>query len=511
METIDTMQRIFIFAIGGTGARVLKSLTMLLASGVKADVPHPYEIVPILVDPHRSNKDLNRCIRLFELYRAIEQHLPGAPGFFSTPVQTLGQLTGDPTLMDSFYTALNEVSTSRFRDYIGFDSLDNDKEEKPNKHMLDFLFSGHSVNKHGDRINLLDIDMAIGFVGNPNIGSVVLNHFRESDEFLAFANNFQPTDRVLIISSIFGGTGAAGFPVILKNIRDAKNNPKITNKGDISQAKVGAITVLPYFNLKADEKSAINFSQFIAKTKAALYYYERNVNPLVNAMYYIGDRPDKPYANDAGDNDQQNDAHLVELAAAMAVIDFVEMPEGRLLTSNGKAERAICKEFGIHNDQPELNFLSFGQGTQDKLALPLSRFALFRKYVTEELANSIGTTTWCNKSPEISKSFLSSVFYRNDLHDFFKYYDDWIREMADNRRSFKPFLTKNGLETFINNILPQTKIFQRRINYHLFNEELNNVATKKTYGQVEPKLIDLFYSATTKLLTERFDYYKKRK
>jgi hypothetical protein len=505
------MQRIFVFAIGGTGARVLKSLTMLLAAGVKADVHQPYEIIPILVDPHRSNKDLNRSIRLFELYRGIAKHLPENPGFFSTPVQTLGQLTGESASMGGFYTSLNEVSTSRFRDYIGFDSLDNDKEEKPNKCMLDFLFSGRSVNKRGEAIKLLDIDMAIGFVGNPNIGSVVLNHFRESDEFLTFANNFRPTDRVLIISSIFGGTGAAGFPTILKNIRDAQNNPKIARRGDVAQARVGAITVLPYFNLSTDEKSAINFSQFIAKTKGALSYYDKNVNPLVNAMYYIGDRPDKPYANDAGDNDQQNDAHMVELAAAMAVIDFIELPDARLVTNNGKVERTLCKEFGIHNDHPELNFLSFGPEVQNKLALPLSRFAFFRKYIAEDFARSVGTTAWCNKPPEIGKSFLSSVFFRNDLQEFFRHYDDWIREMADNRRSFKPFLTKNELETFISNILPQTGVFRKKINYDLFNEELGKVAAKKTYGQVEFKLIDLFYNATHNLLTERFDYYKQKR
>ena len=62
--------------------------------------------------------------------------------------------------------------------------------------------------------------MDIGFVGNPNIGSVVLNQFKDSDEFKGFSNIFGEGDRIFIISSIFGGTGAAGFPTILKNIRN---------------------------------------------------------------------------------------------------------------------------------------------------------------------------------------------------------------------------------------------------------------------------------------------------
>ena len=41
--------RTFIFAIGGTGARFLRSLTMLLASGCK-DTKVADEIVPFLIE-----------------------------------------------------------------------------------------------------------------------------------------------------------------------------------------------------------------------------------------------------------------------------------------------------------------------------------------------------------------------------------------------------------------------------------------------------------------------------
>ena len=37
----------FVFGIGGTGARVLRSLTLLLASGVECKS----DIVPIIIDP----------------------------------------------------------------------------------------------------------------------------------------------------------------------------------------------------------------------------------------------------------------------------------------------------------------------------------------------------------------------------------------------------------------------------------------------------------------------------
>lgn len=53
------MSKIFLFGIGGTGARVLRSLTMMLATGVKLGVD---EIIPIIIDPDAANADLTRTV-----------------------------------------------------------------------------------------------------------------------------------------------------------------------------------------------------------------------------------------------------------------------------------------------------------------------------------------------------------------------------------------------------------------------------------------------------------------
>ena len=55
------MSKIFIFGIGGTGSRVLRSLTMILATGVKFGAD---EIVPIIIDPDAANADLTRTVSL---------------------------------------------------------------------------------------------------------------------------------------------------------------------------------------------------------------------------------------------------------------------------------------------------------------------------------------------------------------------------------------------------------------------------------------------------------------
>ena len=52
---------LYIFAIGGSGSRVLRSLTMLLASGIETN----NNIIPIIIDPDTSNGDLDRTIDFF--------------------------------------------------------------------------------------------------------------------------------------------------------------------------------------------------------------------------------------------------------------------------------------------------------------------------------------------------------------------------------------------------------------------------------------------------------------
>ena len=91
--------KLFLFAIGGTGARVLRSLTMLLASGAKT--PADLTIVPILLDMDMQNGDTARALDGVELYRTIRNSAypngkaPDTRAFFAAPMQSLGTLQSD--------------------------------------------------------------------------------------------------------------------------------------------------------------------------------------------------------------------------------------------------------------------------------------------------------------------------------------------------------------------------------------------------------------------------------
>ena len=257
------MSKIYIFGIGGTGARVIRSLTMLLASGVKMG-GNIDKVIPIIIDPDKSNGDLTRTVALLKTYKSIHGHLKfgktSKSEFFRTAIDDLNT---------NFKMQVADVADKDFQSYVKYQSLD-----RRNQALVSLLFSKKNLEAHMD----------VGFKGNPNMGSIVLNNFStDSDNDLgAILESFQSGDKIFIISSIFGGTGAAGFPLLLKTLRQAQNS-QLPSAALVANAPIGAITVLPYFGVEHDEDSEINMDSFMSKAKAALAYYRDNLN--TDALY----------------------------------------------------------------------------------------------------------------------------------------------------------------------------------------------------------------------------------
>ena len=64
------MSKLYVFGIGGTGSRVIKALTMLLASGVKCNST----IVPVIIDPDQDAADVTRATEFMKLYIKIHNN-----------------------------------------------------------------------------------------------------------------------------------------------------------------------------------------------------------------------------------------------------------------------------------------------------------------------------------------------------------------------------------------------------------------------------------------------------
>jgi hypothetical protein len=492
------MSKLFIFGIGGTGARVIKSLAILLASGMRS--VNEFEIIPILIDPHKDNEDLKRTISVLSNYQKITERAGINNGFFGTKVSTLQSLDTDNTLAGTYTFNLKEVSNTKFKDYFSYNSLNEE-----NKALADLLFSGKTINANGAAVDLLDIPMDIGFVGNPNVGSVVLNQFKDSEEFRSFANNFNTADRIFIVSSIFGGTGAAGFPTILKNIRNAVNTHGIENPGYLQNASIGALTVLPYFNIEGAEKSPIKKSDFIEKTKAALGYYQANVNPSLNAIYYIGDDYNgKPYENDPGNNGQKNMAHFVEVAGALAILDYMNTSADELLTESGRPVHCVAKEYGIKADIKDLHFEHLGDFSNAELHRALTRMAIFKKYLDEQFESAIEKKAWATDHPAINKNFRASPFYTSNLRGFLNHFDEWLNELGANSRGFTPFDMKTSLNLIVKGKELKKGLFGfGKYSFDSFEGDLNKMVKKGSYASAEQKILDLFYQTTNAVVAAK--------
>ena len=462
------MSKLYVFGIGGTGARVLKSLSFLLAAGVRCNSS---SVIPMLIDPDAANGDVNKTVDILQRYESIRGKLSfdgeNSNQFFKTEISPI-----NPN-----YRINIQDSKKKFKEFIDYQDLD-----KNNKALISLLFSKKN----------LDSDLEVGFKGNPNMGSVVLNQFNTSEDFESFASSFSQGDRIFIISSIFGGTGAAGFPLLLKNIRSA--SPNLNNHALLKSAPVGAVSVLPYFGVKKDDESEIEKSTFISKTKAALRYYEYGVNGAVNSMYYLGDKLVKDYENNEGSISQENDAHFIELASALAILDFANETD----VSTNKV-----KEFGVENEASSLTFNDLGDETKMDLVKPLSKYYFFHLYLKNQLRSNLGADF--AKTLKIKEPFLNEDFYRK-LSKFNDYFWQWLQEMNNNQRGFAPYTMSSGQDIFnsIKGYKPSKKIWEPK-NYDKVTETLNKRAKKmNTSDNLEDRFIEVFHEATDKLMADKF-------
>ena len=369
--------------------------------------------------------------------------------------------------VQNYRLPIDNTQNVKFKDFIGYNTL-----EDSDKALCAALFSDKNLNS----------DMKVGFKGNPNIGSVVLNQFSDSTIFKNIANSFQQGDKIFIVSSIFGGTGASGFPLLLKNLR---TNDQLPNNL-INNAKIGAISVLPYFSLKSDSDSEIDSSTFVSKTKSALGYYEQNIsnNNSLDALYYIGDNITNALENCEGGKDQKNPAHLIELVAALAILDFEKatLPDIR---------QTQHKEFGIKEDKNVVTFSHLSSETNKNIKNRLTQMYLTIKYFDNAINTQVKYQPWA-KMRKINDSFLGSDYFK-DLLAFAAAFKEWLNEMGATQRSFSPFNFKKKTNDVFETIVEKPH-GSRFGSYALIDNFLNGEKNDKQ--PVEEQFLRLFNNAT---------------
>lgn len=480
------MANLYIFGIGGTGSRVLRSLLMLLAAGVDINADR---IIPLIIDTDKNNGDFDRFNDLIIFYKKINHSLykdidrnKYINHFFRREIDELNVLN------------ISELEYNSLHDMLGYDQLAQ-KGLASNKYLIDLLYEESELTKKLEK----------GFYGKPNIGSLVLRDIVSSTSFTNFTQSIKTGDRIFIISSIFGGTGAAGYPLLLKIFRDPQQN--FSNISIINKSIIGAVSVLPYFEVDIqafnDNKSCINSATFITKTKAALSYYDKNIRNLVNYQYYIADHNKTTYQNIEGGPDQKNDAHFVEVAAALSIVDFMnEKPDAKSI-DDFKGNLSYG-EFGIHESKNEKTLSLqnlYAEQKADNFIKPMIMFHLFYHLIKNNIINKDGEkTSWVK---EIGSLIDSS--FKEDINTFCDYYTGWLNELKNKKhqRKFMPF----DLSPIIDNILKVIRNLPIDINIdvnginNVFNR-LNDSIIKESIPNSNLRFIRLFFESLSKIYSE---------
>ena len=440
------MAKVFVFCVGGTGIRVMKSIAFLASAGMKTG---KYQIVPIIVDPHISLAEKTLVDNIVADYGRIYTNLTSNgvnrldsfDGFFNTEIVSLAQLDGQNN-----GTAENQAEQRSFGEYINVANL-NDSDI--NNCLVKTLFSEANLKN----------SLSVGFKGNPNVGTVVLNEMvTNSGWYSSFKRNFNDGDRVFIISSIFGGTGASGYPLIEKNVRDAQDSPNLRN------CIMGAVTVLPYYQLDdpANSGSDIDSSNFYTKTKAALSYYEKSVKS--DYLYYVGEQNLRATYNN-NEAVQNDKANFIELIAATALFDFLE---------RSKPDSPQAMSRAIHEDKDALDADSLGAGYSEMVKKVANMLLLNR--LIKELKNDRQIPLRVNW--KINDAFYEDSPFRS-LENFTDQFASWYNELSTNHRSFSPFNLVDNKGDF-STMIKGKSLDCKDITYLLLSviEESNSVSKK---------------------------------
>jgi hypothetical protein len=302
---------LYLIGIGGTGSKVLEAVTQMASVGLFRGIP----VRMLFVDADETNGNLTRSRTTLQ---ECNQVRPALPWLNTTELEDYG-------LWSPFSNLPGSKRLDNFFDYNNLKANPATGGEPDDRAKLGYLFD--VLYTEAERKASLDV----GFRGRPAIGSAIMSQINLSrlseKPWSTLIQRIQAEvgggkrPSVLLVGSIFGGTGASGLPTIGRLLINKLAAEKITN------VQVGAIFLLPYFQfLPNTEQQEIyaRADQFGLNTESALRYYLGQASGVFSQVYLMGSPNRSEYSFSTGKEDQRNQSHLVELYGALAARHFVE-------------------------------------------------------------------------------------------------------------------------------------------------------------------------------------------
>lgn len=460
------MNNLYVFAIGGSGERVMKSLVMMLTAGMPLGAKN---LIPVFVDNDVKSNALTSCLDLINYYRSdpVTDHT-GKVGLHNICGKTSGDLGCVPSF--AHVNIGKPIILNVAGDHIG--NLDKiigklntkDKYEDSINEEKNLLFTEDD----------LEMPLTVGFVGNPNIGSVVLNSLSlQGNEFTTIYGNAGSSDGVFVIGSLFGGTGAAGFPLIVNKFMSDDNTHK---------PLLGGVAVLPYFNLTAGDgtngiidtnRFDVNSDTFTSKTRAALMYYDEYMRNM-HYMYYVGDSSKRSlYPHFVGGVKQENPYNIIEVMAALSIVNFSQKDTGSKpddvvyqMPIWDFDNETISNISSIRNEALKRSLVKF------QMMKSMFESAAFIKWDMEQNHEFV-------QDIKFDLNMLNAVLKEDNknnyplawsLRNMFEQWDKWMGELGGNK-------VKRQLRIFNSN---DAKVTRENISQLFFSDNTNGIAKTET-------------------------------
>jgi len=293
----------YAIGIGGSGARCVEALVHLCAAGLG-----PKELRILFVDADGGNGNLKRSGEVVESYIRIRTALDDVARDeppFRTSVRVLQKEQWNPL-----------AAAGGARDLATLFQMEKLERSQPGlAGLLKMLFTDAQMGAA----------LRNGFLGRPSIGAAAFGEtvdpvgsepWKTIKDQCTGARGMGAQAKIFFFGSIFGGTGAAGMPTL----------PLLLQEKGLQDVLYGGALMLPYFEFpdpQGEEDLYAHPSRFLANTRAALRYYAEHATGRYDRLYVLGDpTPPRLSYSQAGGAEQTNPAHIVELLAALAALDF---------------------------------------------------------------------------------------------------------------------------------------------------------------------------------------------
>lgn len=299
----------FLLGVGGTGAKCVEAYLRLATCGVGPEASWIG-----LLDQDRSNGNSGRTVRALSEYAELRSALRKKGSDDLGGSLLLGMAVEKPRAGWSW--APEERASASLSNSVGYPGMPPAEQA-----LADALFSAEERGLNLDE----------GFRQRPALGAALtLQGVTSSsavwkDLLNALKSAGHGVDvRVFLVASIFGGTGAAGFPTVARLLR-----AEIDKQGLEGQVKLGGALLLPYFSFPAPSDGSgpairPDSAAFMMQARGALEYYARLQSEKVfDSLYVVGNDPLIPLRSYSdGGSTQANPPLLPELVAALAAVDF---------------------------------------------------------------------------------------------------------------------------------------------------------------------------------------------